>query len=612
MLLQRLYRNIKDTVSSAMSGQPSTTSTSPHETSTDNNSEISLVSTTPSSSSTTSTSVPSSSQPTPFVRPPASQTFDPAAVFMEAYDCAKLNNNWNKVSSSLMIHPEWLTKIPEGRRWTMLHQIVFSGNVMHLNEVLALQASNPDFRLLCKAADDKTVREVAADRAHIHPQMIRRIERLVAVDQLLNNAKERKWELVKQFITMQPDIVNEKPPYRRFYLAHHLACVGELDVFKDLSTVCHFRLDLLADNKTISQVARENNQLPFAEYIENLEANPPETAPDSTTDTVPHHATGTTHQYSPNFYDDAVISFIPANINVTTMFPPTSDELSYPGAHHHTFHNEHHHTSHNEHHHAFHNEHHHTSHNEHHHTSTSVEETDGNASHIHPQTSTATSVKPKPTAPQMTDDEQAAYEKTVINNIQKMSQENLLNSITCCITKAILHDPVVASDGFTYEREAIENWFKTSNRSPMTNQELENLELKPNYAIKSILQMLQGASPPKDKNPSFANEKPAYRHYYLFHHMVCAKAVEEYKRFKQITDCQFDLHLRADRKKCNVIACGREQLQFETFVENEYPGLLEADDDDDDDDNEYYTSSAETLQQTSVISSAMMEQKISL
>ncbi len=52
--------------------------------------------------------------PPPFVRPPPSQSFDPAAVFMEAYDCAKLNNNWNKVSSSLMIHPEWLTRIPEG------------------------------------------------------------------------------------------------------------------------------------------------------------------------------------------------------------------------------------------------------------------------------------------------------------------------------------------------------------------------------------------------------------------------------------------------------------------------------------------------------------------
>lgn len=53
---------------------------------------------------------------------------------------------------------------------------------------------------------------------------------------------------------------------------------------------------------------------------------------------------------------------------------------------------------------------------------------------------------------------------------------------------------VVAADGFTYERDAITKWFETSNRSPMTNQELDNLELKPNFAIKSILQSLQGTN----------------------------------------------------------------------------------------------------------------------
>ena len=50
---------------------------------------------------------------------------------------------------------------------------------------------------------------------------------------------------------------------------------------------------------------------------------------------------------------------------------------------------------------------------------------------------------------------------------------------------------MVAADGFTYEREAILNWFESSNRSPMTNQELDSLELKPNHAIKSILSSLQ-------------------------------------------------------------------------------------------------------------------------
>ena len=59
---------------------------------------------------------------------------------------------------------------------------------------------------------------------------------------------------------------------------------------------------------------------------------------------------------------------------------------------------------------------------------------------------------------------------------------------------------VVAADGFTYEREAILEWFQHSTRSPMTNQELENLELKPNYAIRSILQSLQGSDEASKKS----------------------------------------------------------------------------------------------------------------
>jgi hypothetical protein len=59
---------------------------------------------------------------------------------------------------------------------------------------------------------------------------------------------------------------------------------------------------------------------------------------------------------------------------------------------------------------------------------------------------------------------------------------------------------VVAADGFTYEREAIINWFEHSHRSPMTNQELENLELKPNHAIKSILQTLTEKSKPQENS----------------------------------------------------------------------------------------------------------------
>ena len=44
----------------------------------------------------------------------------------------------------------------------------------------------------------------------------------------------------------------------------------------------------------------------------------------------------------------------------------------------------------------------------------------------------------------------------------------------------LMIDPVVASDGFTYEREAIEKWFKTSSNSPRTGALLQHKILIPN------------------------------------------------------------------------------------------------------------------------------------
>jgi hypothetical protein len=46
---------------------------------------------------------------------------------------------------------------------------------------------------------------------------------------------------------------------------------------------------------------------------------------------------------------------------------------------------------------------------------------------------------------------------------------------------------VVAADGFTYERAAIENWLKTNDHSPMTNEKLAHKNLNPNLVIKAIL-----------------------------------------------------------------------------------------------------------------------------
>ena len=335
----------------------------------------------------------------------------------------------------------------------MLHQIVYCGNVPHLNEILTFQISNTDFRFLCKSLDDKTVREVAAERAHIHPQMMHRVERIVAIDQLLNNVRDEKWELVRQFIRQQPDIVNEKPPYRKLYLAHYLSSTGRLDMFKDLSNICEFKLDLLANNKTISEIAREHDHIEFAEHVESLHSNVTEASGnDNAEATAATTAAATTDSnlpyptsqpfFSQGFYDDPGIMIFSLNTNsFGSMFLPQDETSSYP--------------NHNHHHHHHHQQQQHQSHYPSHDlsffthsmiqgqnpTTMTMITTNSYPNHSHAENEHENLKKSKSNVSQMTEEEQVEYESTIMENLKKFSSDSLENAITCCITKAILKDP---------------------------------------------------------------------------------------------------------------------------------------------------------------------------
>lgn len=68
--------------------------------------------------------------------------------------------------------------------------------------------------------------------------------------------------------------------------------------------------------------------------------------------------------------------------------------------------------------------------------------------------------------------------------------EDTPNEYLCPITGGLMLDPVVASDGHTYERQAITEWL-SKNRgkatSPMTNRVLKNQDLIPNVAIRKLI-----------------------------------------------------------------------------------------------------------------------------
>ena len=58
----------------------------------------------------------------------------------------------------------------------------------------------------------------------------------------------------------------------------------------------------------------------------------------------------------------------------------------------------------------------------------------------------------------------------------------------CPITQSVMTDPVIGSDGITYERTAIEAWLVVGHGSPTTRQPMSRASLVPNYALKAMIE----------------------------------------------------------------------------------------------------------------------------
>lgn len=79
---------------------------------------------------------------------------------------------------------------------------------------------------------------------------------------------------------------------------------------------------------------------------------------------------------------------------------------------------------------------------------------------------------------------------------KKMDLES--DCFKCPISHEIMEDPVLASDGISYERVYIETWMKAKgNYSPMTREKIKK-ELLPNRAIKDAIEYYRE----KEKNKS--------------------------------------------------------------------------------------------------------------
>ncbi|XP_058048130.1 WD repeat, SAM and U-box domain-containing protein 1 isoform X2 [Ahaetulla prasina] len=97
----------------------------------------------------------------------------------------------------------------------------------------------------------------------------------------------------------------------------------------------------------------------------------------------------------------------------------------------------------------------------------------------------------------LTDDlkiESLGLRSKVLRNIEELRNEmksaalDIPDEFLCPITKELMKEPVIAADGYSYEKEAMENWIiKKRRSSPMTNLPLQRLVLTPNRTLKMAI-----------------------------------------------------------------------------------------------------------------------------
>lgn len=64
------------------------------------------------------------------------------------------------------------------------------------------------------------------------------------------------------------------------------------------------------------------------------------------------------------------------------------------------------------------------------------------------------------------------------------------SSFYCPISMEIMAEPVMVATGHTYDKDCIERWLSQGHRTcPVTGQKLRHLELVPNFALRTAIQV---------------------------------------------------------------------------------------------------------------------------
>lgn len=91
------------------------------------------------------------------------------------------------------------------------------------------------------------------------------------------------------------------------------------------------------------------------------------------------------------------------------------------------------------------------------------------------------------------------------SNNTDTEKQKVLDNITCPISNQIFLEPVIAEDNRTYEKREIQNWFKKSNKSPLTMMEIGKTLRPDTEMLNRVIKFLEEYSEETDNRYYFDN-----------------------------------------------------------------------------------------------------------
>lgn len=387
--------------------------------------------------------------------------------YNEIYHTARSGFNgdasiWDRLYQYVCENPNELFAVSAPRKWSLAHQLIFHGATSTFERILHLysERNNPIdiFSLSKDVPQPKTILDIATERKTYYPNQYESIVHLFNQDKFIKACKAYNWAMIDEMLEKYPQLLNEKPPYYCNYFVHYLVLHRDAQKFAQYNRGQNrLKLDLKnSDNKTPLELAREINASNIVALITGSTTTPP--APQAPQRKASQLVKSNDELERDEDEDDRLDrdeddDEKPPPPPATVTKPPTATTASYPAA--------------------------------------GVVSKNANSQ---PPASTAS----RPTASSHSSAAITTVAPTfkhpsdVLGSLSSASIpiDAVITRATCLLTGKIFEDPVIATDGLTYERRAIMKYHRENRYSPATGEVLDDIYID-NTHMKHLVDTLR-------------------------------------------------------------------------------------------------------------------------